>query len=193
MGNNQTKSSIEKTPIFEVIRQEFLSLKQIDNQKISFDQLSFFKIPKIYQGDIDLARLETVFVLDNDRDGLFSLDDIKSFCVLFSNMNESPEWDISHRFHSLCVDRLVHAIEQEGARKIAEWTLSLINCSSSAIPQESVMLLFRLFAPLTGDSMDGLKFYRLLKRSSGSVEKPTVLNSFLEPFFTCYLQFHKRG
>jgi hypothetical protein len=46
--------------------------------------------------------------------------------------------------------------------------------------------LFRLFAPLTGDSMDGLKFYRLLKKSE------SVIDSFLVPFFECYLQFHKK-
>jgi len=192
MGINQTKISIEKTPIFEVIREEFLSLDQIEPLKISFEQLGMFKIPKNFQGDVDLTRLETLFMLDHDKDGVISIEDVKNFCLVFSNcVRNGPDWDLANRFNHECVQNLTRAISREGSRRIAEWTVSLVSQSGHTIPQESIMLLFRLFAPLTGDSMDSLKFYRLLRRGNDEVNRSTIIEEFLEPFFNCYLVYHE--
>ena len=193
MGNHQTKAQIEKAPIFEVIREEFLSLKQIKPQRVNFEELSNFKIPKTFQGDVDLTRIETLFVLDHDKDGLISLDDVTNFCVIFANTIASgPDWDRANRFNTECVRRLTCAISSEGAEKISKWTLSLVSVSGwSTIPQESVMLLFRLFAPLTGNKMDSLKFFRLLRREDDTVQCISLIEKFLVPFFSSYRLFHE--
>ena len=191
MGNNQTKASIEKTPIFEVIRDEFLSLT---SEKLTFEQLCNFKIPKNFQGDVDLNKIETLFVLDHDKDGVFSLDDMTHFCLIFSNsISTGPDWDLANRFNTECISRFTHAIDSQGPEKISEWILSLVtDRSRPTMTQESVMLLFRLFASLTGETMDSLKFFRLLRRDQNSVLvlSSTIVSDFLVPFLSCYVCFH---
>ena len=190
MGNSHTKTTIEKTPIYEVIKEEFMSVGK--GQNIPYHELIHFKIPKNFQGDIDLTRIETIFILDHDKDGQVSLEDLTNFCVVFSNTT-GPDWDLANRFNTTCATQFSRAIACEGPVKISNWIISLVAGDTPTIPQESVMLLYRLFAPLLGETMDSLKFFRLLRQraNDNTVDREILINHFLVSFLSCYQSFHK--
>jgi hypothetical protein len=184
--------SIETAPIYEVIKEEFLSLKPASHHKINYDELRNFKVPKNFVGDVDLNSIETLYLLDHDKDGLVSLEDVKNFCLRFSKViGNGPDYDIANRFQRECIYSFIDALDgPDGPQTLSKWTLCFVTGGGTSrdtaiVPEESIMLLFRLFAPLVED-MDSLKFFRLFKNFTFS----KIVDEFLIPFYQCYLKFH---